>query len=72
MKLLLTPDQQSTLWHFSETYILSNGDRLQSFPYFLIDKGAGMFERLTFDQLPQEAKDQILINKGLNLKAKSE
>jgi len=72
MKLLLTQDQQSTLWHLSETYILTNGDRLSAFPFFLIEKGHGMFERLTFDQLPQEAKEMLLTNRGINIKAKSE
>jgi hypothetical protein len=71
MKLLLTQDQQSTLWHLSETYILSNGDRLSAFPYYLIEKGPGTFDRLTFEQLPQEAKDQILTNRGILIKPKA-
>lgn len=65
MQLLLTQDQQSTLWHLSETILLSNGERLYSFPYFLYDKGQGLFERLTFEQLPNEAKDILLTKQGL-------
>ena len=72
MRLLLTQDQQSTLWHLSETYLLANGDRLSAFPYFMLDKGDGLFERLTFDQLSTEAKEMILTNRGINIKTKSE
>jgi hypothetical protein len=67
MEMLLTPDQESTLWHFSQTIVADNGDTYYSFPYFLKSKGDGLYERLRFDQLSEEIKDKLLANQGIKL-----
>lgn len=69
MKLLLTRDQQATLWHLTETVVTSNGDRYFYFPYILKDCGDGLFERMVFETIPESAKDQILTKKGIKLPA---
>jgi hypothetical protein len=65
MRILLTPDQESTLWHLTETMVVPNGDRYYFFPYFMRPMGNGMYERLTFEQLPEKAKDMVLQQKGI-------
>lgn len=65
MKLLLTPDQQSTLWHLSDHLMTTQNEKLYFFPYFLRDCGNGEYERLTYDQLSEEAKDMILSQQGI-------
>lgn len=67
MEILLTPDQESTLWHFSKTIMTDSGDKYFSFPYFLKCKKDGLYERLNFDQLPEEVKDKLLIAQGIKL-----
>ena len=34
-------------------------------PYYLHPLGGGEYERLTFDQLPEEAKDMIIAKAGI-------
>lgn len=65
MKMLLTPDQESTMWHMSETIITPSGKTFYSFPYYMQPIANGEYERLTFDQLPDEAKDFILTKNGI-------
>lgn len=67
MELLLTPDQESTLWHFAETVMTDSGVKYMHFPYVLRDNGAGSYERLRYDQLPAEVKDKLLIKQGVKL-----
>lgn len=67
MEILLTPNQESTLWHFSQTIVADNGDRYLFFPYYLRDNGQGSYERLRFDQLSEEIKDKLLANQGIKL-----
>lgn len=67
MKILLTPDQQSTLWHLMETILCPSGETVYSFPYYLKPCGDGEFERLRFDQLSEEVKDQLLTKQGIKL-----
>lgn len=65
MKILLTQDQESTLWHLSETILTPTGQKFYSMPFFLKPIGNGEYERMTFDQLPEDAKDQLLQQKGI-------
>lgn len=65
MTILLTPDQQSTLWHFSETLLTENNEKYYSFPYFMRDCGDGKYERLTYEQLPENVKDLLLKQRGI-------
>lgn len=65
MTILLTPDQQSTLWNFSETILTENNEKYFSFPFFLKDCGEGKFERLTYEQLPFNVKELILKQRGI-------
>lgn len=67
MRMLLTPDQESTLWHLTETIVAPNGDRFYFSPYYMKPIGNGEYERITFDQLPEETKDMILSKSGIKL-----
>lgn len=67
MEILLTPDQESTLWHFSETIMTDKGEKYMYFPFWLKPNGDGSFERLRFDQIPEEIKDKLLIKQGIKL-----
>ena len=67
MEILLTPDQESTLWHFSETVMTDKGEKYYYMPYFLKVIGDGLYDRLRFDQLPESIKDKLLINQGIKL-----
>lgn len=67
MQILLTPDQESTLWHFSDTILTEKGEKYFSFPYFLRCKGDGLYDRINFDQLPEEVKDKLLMKQGVKL-----
>lgn len=67
MKLLLTRDQQSVLWHISETMVTPNGDRYYYCPFYLKECGDGMYERISFENLPEAAKEQILTKNGIKL-----
>lgn len=64
MKMLLTHDQEAIMWHLTDTLITPSGVRLYSFPFYLKPVGGGEYERLTFDQLPEEARDMILAQNG--------
>jgi hypothetical protein len=66
MKILLTRDQEATLWNFQQTLTVNGASYLYS-PWFLHDLGGGEYERLTFDELPEEAKDQLLKLKGIKM-----
>jgi hypothetical protein len=66
MKILLTRDQEATLWNFQQTVIAPSGTYLFS-PYYLRELGSGEYERLRFDQLPEDAKDALLKNQGIKL-----
>lgn len=63
--MLLTHDQETTMWHLTDTIVTPNGDRYYNFPYFLKPLGGGQYERYTFDQLPEEVKDIILSQQGI-------
>ena len=67
MEILLTPDQESTLWHFAETILSEKGDKYMFFPYWLKVNGEGSYERLRFDQIPEEIKDKLLLKQGIKL-----
>lgn len=67
MKILLTPDQESTIWHLTETIKTPNGDTFYHSPYYLKSLGNGEYERVTFDQLPEEARDMFLQKEGLKI-----
>lgn len=64
MKILLTPDQESTLWHLTEKILTPKGNAYYCFPYALKVCGDGLFERIPLDQLPEDAKE-MLIKKDL-------
>ena len=59
MKFLLTPDQESTLWHLTEKILTPNGSSYYCFPYGLKVCGDGMFERIPLNQLPDEVREAI-------------
>lgn len=67
MEILLTPDQESTLWHFADTILTDKGEKYMYFPYWLRVNGSGSYERLRFDQIPEEVKDKLLIKQGIKL-----
>lgn len=66
MKILLTREQESTLWNFQQTITAPSGTYLYS-PYYMKDLGGGEYERLRFDQLPEDVKDSLLKNQGIKL-----
>jgi hypothetical protein len=67
MKILLTRDQESTLWHFAQTIMTDKGEKYLYFPWWLRMGADGEYERLRFDQIPEEVKDKLLINQGIKL-----
>lgn len=67
MKILLTPDQESTLWNFAQTIMADNGIKYMYFPFWMRVDGSGEYERLRFDQIPEEIKDKLLMNQGIKL-----
>jgi hypothetical protein len=67
MKLLLTPDQEATLWNHSQTIVADDGKKYMYFPHWLRIDGNGEYERLRFDQIPENVKDKLLINQGIKL-----
>lgn len=67
MEILLTPDQESTIKHILNTAITEKGDRYLYLPFYLKEKGNGEYDRLRFDQLPEEVKDMLLRNQGIKL-----
>lgn len=68
--MLLTRDQEATLWNLQQTIVVPSGTYLYS-PYYLRDLGGGEYERLSFDQLPPDAKDQLLSNRGIKMPVES-
>src|ERR1044072_83292 len=56
MEMLLTPDQESTLWHLTEKILTSKGDAYYCFPYALKVCGGGMFERIALSKLPKDVR----------------
>ena len=70
MEILLTPDQESTLWHLMETILCQSGETVYSFPFYLKPMGNGLYQRLRFDQLSESVKDQLLANQGVKLPIK--
>lgn len=66
MKILLTRDQESTLWNFQQTIVVDGHSYLFS-PFYLHHLGAGEYDRLRFDQLPESVKDALLVNQGIKL-----
>lgn len=67
MEILLTPDQESTLWHFAQTILSEKGEKYLYFPWWMRSNGDGSYERLRFDQIPEEIKDKLLANQGIKL-----
>lgn len=67
MKILLTRDQESTLWNLQQTLTVPNHGTYLYSPYFLKDLGAGEYERMRYEDLPGEVKDQLLANQGIKL-----
>lgn len=65
MTMLLTHDQESTIWNFTDTIITPSGQRFYGMPFYLKPMGGGQYERLTFEQLPADAKDMILAKQGI-------
>lgn len=66
MKILLTRDQEATLWNLQQTLTV-NGETYLFSPYYLRSIGAGEYERLRFDQLSEAVKDELLKNQGIKL-----
>lgn len=59
LRMLLTHEQETTLWHFMDTIVTPSGVRLYSMPFFLKPIGGGEYERMTFDELPEDAKEMV-------------
>lgn len=57
MKILLTPDQESTLWHLTEKVLTKQSEAYYYFPYALKVCGDGMFERIPLGHLPEEVRE---------------
>ena len=72
MKILLTRDQQNTIRSFFNNVQLPNGGSIYYYPSFMKEIGEGIFETINFEQLPEDAKDMILINHGIFNHNKSE
>jgi len=66
MKILLTRDQESTLWNFQKTLVVDGHTYLYS-PFYLHHLGGGEYNKLCFDQLPESVKDALLKNQGIKL-----
>lgn len=67
MEILLTPDQESTLKAVgSAMQVYGEGEWLY-FPFYLKNKGNGLYDSLRFDQLPESIKDALLKNQGIKL-----
>ena len=67
MEILLTPDQESTLWNLADTILTDKGEKYMYFPYWLKSNGDGSYERLRFDQIPEDIKDKLLLKQGIKL-----
>jgi len=67
MKVLLTPDQESALWHHGKTIMADDGKKYMYFPFWFRMDGNGEYERLRFDQIPENVKDKLLISQGIKL-----
>lgn len=65
MEILLTPDQVSALNHFADVIVTEKGDKYYYFPYWHKPSENGMYDRLRFDQLPEEVKDKLLMKQGI-------
>lgn len=66
MKILLTRDQEATLWNLQQSVTVDGHTYLFS-PYYMLDLGGGEYDRLRFDQLPETVKDTLLKNQGIKL-----
>lgn len=66
MKVLLTRDQESTLWNFQQSITVDGHTYLYS-PFYLRHVDGGEYERLRFDELPESVKDALLMNQGIKL-----
>jgi len=67
-RILLTPDQEKTLLSVSSCVsTFDGGCPFYYFPFFLKELGNGMFEQLTWSELPPYVKDMVASNAGLNL-----
>lgn len=67
MKILLTPDQESTIWNHFKTILGDDGKKYMYCPFWLRMEGGGEYDRLNFDQVPENVKDKLLINQGIKL-----
>ena len=65
MKILLTPHQEETLLSFG--CMISDGINYYYFPFFFKEEGNGIYDRLTWDELPSHIKDDILRIRGIKL-----
>ena len=65
MKMLLTHDQESTMWHLTETIASPEEGQYYFSPYYMKPLGNGEYERLTYDQLPESIKVAVLAQKAL-------
>ncbi len=59
MQILLTPDQESTLWHLTEKILTPKGNAYYCFPYALKVLGDGTFDRIPLSELPSEVRKLI-------------
>jgi hypothetical protein len=67
MEILLTPDQESTLKAIGATMQVYGEGEWVYVPTYFKSKGAGLYDSLRFDQLPESVKDQLLANQGVRL-----
>lgn len=67
MKILLTPDQESTLRAIGAVMQVHGEGEWLYFPAYYRCNGNGQYDSLRFDQLPEPVKDQLLANQGIKL-----
>lgn len=65
MKILLTPVQEQTLLSFGS--MVQKGSNYYYFPFFFREEGGGIYDQLSWDELPAFIKDQILRIRGIKL-----
>lgn len=67
MRILLTQDQEKTMLSASGMVMTDGGRPYYFFPYFFMEIGRGVYDQLTWDELPEQIKDQILRIRGIKL-----
>jgi hypothetical protein len=65
MNILLTPDQESTLFATSAMVVTKESGTYYYTPFYMKSLGGGAYEKVTFDNLPDDVKDMVLQQAGI-------